>query len=326
MNKEINGRENLLGVFHHEKPKRLPRGYDTAFMMFPGDWSDTSEPGYDLWGVRWIPQPFTGQMVDEKTPPLISDITKWREQVKIPDPETAYDWEKVARERSAHWNKETQVGTLIMLEGHFERMHSLTGFEDALCYFYDEDAKDAVLDLFAEITKYKIKCLQIAKKYFNPDVIVYHDDWGTGRSMFFNPQIWHDFIKDEFKKIVDATHELGMLFELHSCGHIQEVIGDCVDIGINSIQTLQYPQNDIEYVKKNFGDRLVTRGGYDGLTILRKDVPDEKKRETILYSLSVLAPGGNHIPYFYAFGENPDHAIEVFNAVVDEYEKEHGPC
>ena len=326
MTDTFNGRENLLAVFRHEKPQRLPRFEDTAFMSFPGDWSDTTEPGYDLWGVRWIPQPLAGQMVDEKTPPLISDITQWRSQVKIPDPYSAYDWEEVAKTRSAHWNRETQVGTLIFLEGHFERMHSLMGFEDALCAFYDEYAENAIRDLFSEITAYKFKCLDLAKKYFNPDVIVYHDDWGTDRSMFFSPDIWRKFIKDEFKKVVDETHRLGMRFELHSCGHIQEVIGECVDIGIDSIQTLQYPQNDIEYVKKNWGDRLVTRGGYDGQKILRKDVSDEEKCKTILYSLHVLAPGGNHIPYYYSFGENPEHAMEVFNSVVDEYEKEFGPC
>lgn len=329
MAETINGRENLLAIYRHEKPARLPRGSDTAFMMFPGDWSSSTEPEYDFWGVRWIPIPLSGQMVDEKQPPIISDITVWREQVKIPEPEALCDWESVSRARSAHWNRETQMGALIMLEGHFERMHSLMGFENALCAFYDDEdgVEGAIRDLFSEITKYKFKCLALAKKYFDPDIIVFHDDWGTDRSMFFNPQVWHDFIKPELKKVIDECHRLGMKFEMHSCGHIQEVIPALVDeLGIDSIQTLQYPQNDIRAIKAEVGDRLVIRGGYDGQVILRKDVDAEVKRETIRDSLSVLVPGGNHIPYYYSFGEAPEEAMKIFEEEVDRYEALYGCC
>lgn len=325
---KINGRENLLAIFRHEKPKRLPRPADTCTMRFPGDQSTTDEAGNDWWGVRWVPVPYAGQMIDEKQKPILSDLTKWREQIQVPDPYVMCDWERVSRAGSAHWNRGEQMGTLILLEGHFERMHSLMGFEDALCAFYDEDAQESIKELFAAITDYKFKCLDIAKHYYNPDVIIYHDDWGTNRSMFFNPEIWHTYIKPEFKKIVDETHRLGMRFELHSCGHIQEVIGPLVEeIGIDSIQTLQYPQNDIRMIKKNWGDRLVTRGGYDGQLILRDDVTDDEIRAAVRESISVLAPGGNHIPYFYSLlGKDTSHAVEVFYDEVDRYEKEFGAC
>ena len=329
MAETINGRENLFAIFRHEKPQRLPTMADTAFMMFPGDWSTSTEPERDLWGVRWIPIQFHGQMVDENVPPVVSDITRWREQVKIPDPETAYDWEAMSKTRSAHWNRETQMGGLIFLEGHFERMHSLMGFENALCTLYDDEDEviEAIKDMFSEITRYKFKCLRIAKEYFNPDFIVFHDDWGMEQNMFFSPEVWHELIKPELKKVVDECHRLGMLFEMHSCGHIQEVVGSLVEeLGIDSIQTLQYPANDIRMIKSNWGDKLVIRGGYDGQRILRKDVGDEEKRAIIRQSLSVLVPGGNHIPYYYSFGVEPEHALELFADEVSRYESEFGCC
>ncbi len=327
MSNTSNGRDNLLAVYRHERPPRLPRNGDTAFMMFPGDWSMEPEQGFDWWGVHWTVIPLAGQMVTETGSHSITDLTTWREQMKIPDPYTACDWPEIAKVRSAHWNRDTQMGALIMLEGHFERMHSLMGFENALISFYDEDCQDAIRDLFSEITAYKFKCLDIAKKYFNPDVIVFHDDWGTDRNMFFNPLIWHEYIKPELKKVVDETHRLGMRFEMHSCGHIQETVESLVEeIGIDSIQTLQYPQNDIRMIKNNWGDRLVIRGGYDGQLIMSPGVTDEEIRASARESLRILAPGGNHIPYYYSFGQNPEHALAVFADAVDQYEKEFGPC
>lgn len=324
---KLNGRENLLRVFRHEKPAYLPRFADTAFMMFPGDWSSSAEPERDSWGVRWIPIPLSGQMVDEKCPPVISDITRWREQVRVPDPRSLCAWETVSAARSAHWNRRAQMGALILLEGHFERMHSLMGFENALCAFYDEEAEGAIRDLFAEITAYKLRCLAVAKQYFDPDIIVFHDDWGTDRSMFFNPEIWHEFIKPELAKVVAETHRLGMKFEMHSCGHIQEVVGPLVDeVGIDSIQTLQYPQNDIRMIKANWGDRLVIRGGYDGQLIMRPGVTDAEIRASVRESVGVLAPGGNHIPYYYSFGKDPEHALAVFSDEIARYEAASGPC
>lgn len=209
----LNGRENLLKIYWHELPEYLPKLSDTAFMMFPFDWSSSMEPEFDAWGVRWSPVPNTGQMVDEKVLPLITDINHWRETVKIPDPvPLCEDWEALAKARTAHWNRETQMGVLILLEGHFERMHSLMGFEKALMSLYEEDDADAIKDLFSEITKYKFKYLDLGKKYFDPDIIVFHDDWGHSRNMFFSADVWREFVTPELKKVVDECHRLGMKF------------------------------------------------------------------------------------------------------------------
>lgn len=95
---------------------------------------------------------------------------------------------------------------------------------------------------------------------------------------------------------------------------------------IDSIQTLQYPANDIRMVKANYGDRLVIRGGYDGQTALRGDVPEEKIRAVLRESLEILAPGGNHIPFFYPFGEFAGRGLKIFAEEIDKYEAEFGPC
>lgn len=322
---KLNGRENLFKIFRHEMPEYLPKFSDTVWLRLPGDLSLTPGEGFDSWGVRWVAQDGAGQMVDETYPYVLTDLADWQDQVKIPDPWKLMDWEAEAAKECSRWNRETQMGVLILFEGHFERLHDLMGFEDTLCSFAFEDDEDDLRDLFAAITDFKIEQMKIAKKYYDPDMICYHDDWGTNNTMFFRPEKWHSIIKDEFKRLVSACHDLGMLFELHSCGHIQEVVRSCVEeCGIDCIQTLMYPQNDIEMIKREVGDKLVIRGGYDGRSLLRPDVSEDEKRRLIRYSLSVLVPGGNHIPYFYAFGSEAASSEAFFEQEVSAWEAQNG--
>ena len=327
MMEQINGRENLLAVFRHEKPARIPRGADTCWLRWPGDAKYGTEPEFDWWGVLWLPQPDGGSTTDESRPPILTDLTRWREQVKVPDPYQLGNWPEDGIKGPAHWNRETQVGAIFFHMGHFERLQTLMGFENAVCAFYDEDVEDDLRDLFHAITDYKIKCLRLTKEYFNPDIVVFQDDWGMETNMFFSPEIWHKWIKPEQKEIVAECHRLGMYFETHSCGHIQEVVGALVDeVGIDAIQTLQYPQNDIRMIKKAYGDRLVIRGGYDGQTALRGDLPEEEIRRVLRESLEVLVPGGNHIPFFYPFGPYAARGLKLLAEEIDRYEAQHGPC
>lgn len=327
MDKTINGRENQLAVYRHEKPKRIPRNSDTAWLRWPGDYKDSEQPERDWWGVLWLHQASGGATIDETQPHILTDLSCWRQQVKVPDPYKLGQWPEDGVKATAHWDRENQVGAIFFHMGHFERLQSLMGFENAVCAFYDEDVEEELHELFSAITEYKIQCLRLTKEYINPDVVVFQDDWGTERSMFISPELWNKWIKPEQKKIVEECHRLGMYFETHSCGHIQEVVGPLVDeVGIDSIQTLQYPANDIRMIKREYGDRLVIRGGYDGQTALRSDISDDEIRARLRESLEVLVPGGNHIPFFYPFGATAPHALALFNEEIEKYEAEHGPC
>ena len=322
----LNGRENALRVFRREPHERFPRGADTHFMMFPGEWGGPWAHGNDKqtdwFGVHWTPVPNMGQMVTETGIYRINDLEAWHNEVTIPFATLeAYDFGADAARQAATWNRETQMGAVILIEGHFERLHSLMGFEEALVAFYT--APDAMHDFFAKLTEYKIECLRKIKEHYDPDVVVYHDDWGTQRSTFFDPAQWREFIKPYFAEVVAECHRLGMFFELHSCGHIMPMLGECVELGIDAIQTLQYPQNNIAEVKRLYGDRLVTRGGYDGQLIIAPNATDDEIRETVRYSLHTLAPQGYHIPYVYVIGTGFEHPMALMEDEIAAYEIEH---
>lgn len=315
----LNGRNNALKVFRHEMPERFPRNEDFHNMFFPLERASDPEGGEDGFGVHWTVMPNAGQTVHYLDGPPLTDVSLWREQVRWPDLDH-FDWAADAARQTAAWDREAQMGMMVLFNGHFERLHALMGFEDALLAFYDDP--DAVHELFTAMTQYKLRCLRIAKEYYDPDIIVFHDDWGANTNMFFSPDLWQEFIAPQLRQVIDETHRLGMLFEMHSCGHVHEVVGDLVDMGIDSIQPLQYPQNDIRMVKANWGDRLVIRGGSDGQTVLSPESSEADIRAAARESLEVLAPNGNHIPYVFAFGSDPQRPMAVFNDEVSRFEQE----
>lgn len=48
--------------------------------------------------------------------------------------------------------------------------------------------------------EWKCKLLEKIHEYYHPDVIMFHDDYGTQSNMFFSPEIWRDIFKPQLKK------------------------------------------------------------------------------------------------------------------------------
>ena len=156
----------------------------------------------------------------------------------------------------ADYDRVNKVQVVGIQSGHFERMENLVGMEEALCAFYECPGEiDAFFDA---MTEFKIEMFRQIKKYYNPDVVSPHDDWGTNLNMFFSPEMWRKHVKRHIKRMVDAAHELGMLYEQHTCGYITPIFGDLVECGVDmaEIQAI----NDLKYIKENYGSQIVLRG------------------------------------------------------------------
>ena len=179
------------------------------------------------------------------------------------------DWQEampkcVNEEEMRLWGEKTQQGydrvnkiqVVGLWSGHFERMQSLVGFEDALTAFYEYP--DEVMEYMEAMTDFKIEEMRLIKKYYNPDIISPHDDWGMNTNMFIAPDMWRKFIKPQIKKMVSAAQELGMIYEQHSCGYITQIVGDLVECGVSMLEIQAV--NDLKYIKENYGDRVVLRG------------------------------------------------------------------
>ena len=283
-------RENMLRAYRHEKPEWVPNGFTDYDLWFShGERYFGEGSGDDWFGVNWTYTPELNSQTETPGQDEIEDLENWREKISFPDLR-AYDWKSIAAEGTANWDRENRVSLCMLLNGPFERMMSLMGFENALCAFLE--TPDEVHEFFEALTDFKCQYLKILKDFFDFDVIAYHDDWGNNQNMFFSMDMWREFIKPYIQKVIDCTHELGMIFEMHSCGYIKPTIGELTEMGIDSIQPLQYC-NEVDDIKAAYGDKILLSGGFNTQGVLeRPGASEEEIRAEVRRTLDSLAVGG----------------------------------
>lgn len=296
-------KENMLKVFHHEIPTGLPHllGPGVHFLAPQNGFHERpagGKGGYDWFGVKWAYlEGDLAPVPDNSVPPVCDDICSWKEQITFPDMET-WDWENAAKiDHTTEINREEKLLYTSSLNGFFERMHTLMGFENALCALITDPEETAeFLDAMADF-----KCAQLTKikEYYNPDILNFHDDYGTQRGLFFSPDIWRTLFKPRLEKVVKHCHNLGMIFELHSCGLIEDIIPDICDTGADCLQCMDI--NDVAAAKKitqgqmAFGvspDFQRFAAGLGAGNMTEADIRREVHQEMI-----TLAEGGNYYPF-----------------------------
>ena len=304
--KEMTPKERVMAFFHHEPTDALPTD-DGLFVLFNPEAYAERPPhttgGTDWFGVRWKYEESVDAIAPDHTQePVLEDICDWRDVVKFPDLD-AWDWSKVEEiDHISEIDRENKVFEMMFVNGPFELLHMLMGFENALCALLtDPEEVEAFFDAFME---WKIRLMEKVIEIYKPDVLMFHDDWGTQNNMFFSPDLWRELIKPQIKKAVDRCHELGVVFEMNSCGKIEEIVPDFVELGIDSWQGMEI--NDIPKLKKITGMKL----GYhvtpdyqkyqtDALAGL---VTEEGLRETVREVFYKAAEGYCYCPMFLPFG------------------------
>ena len=85
-------------------------------------------------------------------------------------------------------------------------------------------------ELAAAIADYKIALLKKCHEEVKLDILWYGDDWGTQENLFISPEKWRKIIKPHTKRIYDCAKSLGIIINRHSCGKIESVVGDIIEM------------------------------------------------------------------------------------------------
>lgn len=301
MSHVLTPKENMMNVFTHQPTQGIPQGLMSPGMkhLSPNGIHERPEggvDGYDWFGVKWAISKGT-LTPDPSIPYLLDDICEWKEKVVFPDLEN-WDWERAARiDGVAEIDRENKMFFLTCFNGLFERLHTLMGFEEALCALLtDPDEVGAFLDRMVE---YKCTLLTKVKEYYNPDVFCFQDDYGTQRGLFFSPEVWRELFKPRLRKIVEHGHGLGIRMELHSCGLIQDIIPDVCEIGFDSLQCMGI--NDIPRLKKLTGNKMSY--GYKPdvqkyFSMFHSGVSLEEIKKEVHEEIMSVAMDGNFYPFY----------------------------
>lgn len=201
----------------------------------------------------------------------------------------------------------------------YERGWTLCGMENMLMAMIEEP--EFTEELFDRILEYDLELLRIILEY-DIDGICLGDDWGQQRGLIMGPSLWRTFIKPPMKKLYSFIKERGKAVIQHSCGDIEEIFEDLIEIGLDVYQTLQPEIYCLEQVKKDYGTRLSFWGGISTQKLLPFAEPEEV-RETILKTARIMGEGGGYIlaPTHAVPGDVPEENIEMMAEVFRRQER-----
>ncbi|MCF0120103.1 MAG: hypothetical protein HUJ65_00575, partial [Oscillospiraceae bacterium] len=249
---QISPKENVMLAYRHQTPAYIPSIF-TDISIFQANPAMERycglDTGLDGFGVEW-------KFVPEGNAPmptqnhLIDSITDWQ-KVKFPDLD-AIDW-KTQVDIDGHTDISALVagaGLVPFADGHnmfddggrtfkmcmvingpFERMHALEGFSNALCDLVTE--QDACAEYFAAISDWKCRYFHKIAEYYPVDGINAHDDYGSSHDMFMSLEMWRKLIKPNLAKMVEQVHKDGLIYQHHSCGYIEPLIPELIEIGVD---------------------------------------------------------------------------------------------
>ncbi|MBC7959912.1 MAG: uroporphyrinogen decarboxylase, partial [Vallitaleaceae bacterium] len=108
------------------------------------------------------------------------------------------------------------------------------------------------------------------------------------------PDYWREFIKPRMKRMYDRVKSKGLYILQHSCGDVETIFNDLIEIGLDCYQTFQPEIYDIEKVKEIYGDRLCFWGGISTQQLLPTATPEVVKSET-LRIMNIMSKNGGYI-------------------------------
>ncbi|MBF7097771.1 uroporphyrinogen decarboxylase family protein [Alkalibacter mobilis] len=188
--------------------------------------------------------------------PKVKDISKWEDYVSMPNLDEL-DWES-CKNNNVNFLDVDKANQLGILSGLWERLMAVMDVENAAIAMIDEDEIDGVKRFFDQYTNVLIDYIRRMKDILPIDAVLIHDDWGHQQSTFFSLDTYREMLVPYYKRIIDAVHELGMWFELHSCGKNQTLVPAYIEMGVD----LWCPQdmNDIDTLFETYNNDMIAFG------------------------------------------------------------------
>ncbi len=180
----------------------------------------------------------------------------------------------------------------------FERAWTLRGMENLLTDMLLHPA--FVHSLLDEILAYNLQVIDHFLRY-DIDCVRFGDDWGQQWGLIMGPELWRKFIKPRVKRMYARVKAADKYVMQHSCGAVQELFPDLIDMGLDIFNTFQPEVMDVDYCKREYGDHLTFYGGISTQQVLPRVTP----QELVTHIKDMIARIGVNGGYIVA----PTHAI-----------------
>jgi uroporphyrinogen decarboxylase len=283
----------------------------------PGEWI---KPGFyrDVFGVIW------NRTVD-KNIGVVENIQITPENIKsyhFPDPLPDAIVSTLAAAAGAD-QRGYRLGRLNL--SFWERAWTLRGMENLMMDLAVNP--DLAHDLFSRICDYNCRVLERALKSISLDGVHFGDDWGTQCGLQMSPRMWRTFIKPHIKRMYALVRDAGKYVSIHSCGRVQELFDEFIQLGVNTFNPFQPEVIDVDSIFEQYKGRLCFWGGISTQRTLPFGSPAETYDET-KHLLNMGRNGGMIVSPAHSIppGCKPENILAMLDAMRDHYQTNYIPC
>jgi uroporphyrinogen decarboxylase len=169
--------------------------------------------------------------------------------------------------------------TFIHVDNPFKRAWHLRGLENFLMDYYLNP--DFVAGIYDRLVEREIPRLAAAVQA-GVDLVKVVGDVAMQDRMIMGEELWRKYDKPALKKLLDACRKVNpdVFLFMHSDGDVSSIMGDLADdLGFHMINPLQPECMDLNWVKREFGDRIVMYGCVSLQRTLPFGTPDDVRKE-----------------------------------------------
>jgi uroporphyrinogen decarboxylase len=263
----------------------------------------------DEWGIKYMAARRNGEILYydiEESPLSTVETLKDIENRNWPDPDDP-GRTRGLREKAARLYRSTDYA----LVGHmgdtsiFQACTMIRGMEQFLTdLVINKEFAHALLERVLEIQSIKMKkFLEETGEFL--DVLCIGDDFGGQSGLLVSPEMFRRIIKPYMKSYFEIVmSKTEAKINLHSCGAIQDILSDLIEIGVDIINPVQVSAAGMDpaMLKKRFGKDLSFWGGIDTQKILPRGTPEEVAKEARRIA-GILGKNGGYVL-------NPVHNIQ----------------
>jgi uroporphyrinogen decarboxylase len=247
----------------------------------------------------------------QKSMVTIKDILR----LELPKPKW-FDFSKLAEEYELFSDK-------IIIGGLWSAIHGdsfrLMGYENYLLNFAMD--KDLIKNLVNKMTDFY---LEMNIRYFNTvrdkmDIFFMGNDFGSQSGLLISKEDWYEIYFENYKKLIDLAHSYNYKVMVHSCGSIEPLIQDFINLGVDIIDPVQITAKDMnpELLAEKYGKDICFHGALDTQSILPYGNTEEARSHVIetvrtlnRYKKYVAAPSNNFMP-----GTPPQNIAVVYSTL-----------
>ncbi len=157
--------------------------------------------------------------------------------------------------------------------GVLENVVALVGYENLCLMSFDDP--DLVEDIFAAVGERLVRYYRDAVQYETVGAVWANDDWGFKTQTMLSPDDMRRFVVPWHTKIAETVHAAGKPVIMHSCGQLESVMNDIVEVikhdGKHSYEDTIKP---VEDAYEELVGRIAVVGGMD-VDFVCRSTPDE---------------------------------------------------